>query len=297
MIVQETKLNPLIYGKLDQDVVEQCEKALRAITELKELFSRPVGIQELYETSEKLLNFRGYLTKYLFEAEARYRYEVKRIQDEDEKKSVARAEAEAKTTDEYREWRYLERIDKLADEQVRLVKKFTTRMEEEWIANKWETKEVLKSIGLFVRGAIKKPIALRVKLLEIMRELRFRAWDKEKKIMGIFPNLYIGMKGELLVNIGDHQFRDVGKQYIIQQFTGLHDRNGKEIYEGDMVKYSVENDEFVGEIHFASLQFRIGKLYPTDRLMGWHKTFEIIGNIYEHPELLKWKPHDLLKQK
>jgi uncharacterized phage protein (TIGR01671 family) len=93
------------------------------------------------------------------------------------------------------------------------------------------------------------------------------------------------------------------------QFTGLLDRNGKEIYEGDII-VSVENNEVyaIGNMtpldrHLDMLADNIGYFtdsnrkkfenrssggrYHVDDWVSWPEMYEIIGNIYENPELLK----------
>ena len=81
----------------------------------------------------------------------------------------------------------------------------------------------------------------------------------------------------------------------IGQFTGLHDNNGKEIYEGDIVRYSLDDRKDVGYIgfHTRSASFRVIAEH-TDFGIGnrgeLHElNLEVIGNIHDNPELLKQK--------
>ena len=109
-----------------------------------------------------------------------------------------------------------------------------------------------------------------------MREIKFRAWDKESR--------------EYLPNVQNHigneesafGFMLKNDRYILEQFTGLLAKNGKEIYEGDIVKHKKTN----GLPH----QGRV-RIMPTQGVMvgAWPICFalEIIGNIHENPELLK----------
>lgn len=132
-----------------------------------------------------------------------------------------------------------------------------------------------------------------------MRPIEFRAWDKIDGVMRDWGNLCshrYGAKGETI-------FSD--PQYILMQFTGLKDRNGKEIYEGDIItwKYRVlTSNAFVAQVVWSDW-IELGDLDNDQRHVGFgivfddsdnptdfpmpDKIIEVIGNIYEHPERLK----------
>jgi uncharacterized phage protein (TIGR01671 family) len=71
----------------------------------------------------------------------------------------------------------------------------------------------------------------------------------------------------------------------IGQYTGLTDKNGKEIYEGDIIKTFTNGSPFIGEVYYEDAQW-----FGAQDYLGYAIEFgkaEIIGNQYENPELLE----------
>lgn len=111
------------------------------------------------------------------------------------------------------------------------------------------------------------------------RELRFRAWDKMQKEMSRSLELdaIALQETETWFPSGMCHYNSL----IFMQYTGLHDKNGKEIYEGDIVK------RFTGYKYVVEIRGYSG--YAKTDVYGYelHPEDEVIGNIYENPELLK----------
>ena len=126
------------------------------------------------------------------------------------------------------------------------------------------------------------------------REIKFRAWDnKNKVIVAASYGDWVSFDGILYTeasrvyntpNIEIERTND----YILMQFTGLLDKQGREIYEGDIVKYG--NDE-PSTVIFDNQMFCVpisGSNHKTHlHIMGGINKWEVIGNIYENSELIK----------
>ena len=115
-----------------------------------------------------------------------------------------------------------------------------------------------------------------------MKEIKFRAWDKKKNTWLNMDKYAINPDGGLgLLYCGDQDFIiEDNVEAEIMQYTGLKDKNGIEIYEGDIIK--INNTGFyetlVVEWDYIVLS-ALMNLYSRDAK-------EIIGNIYENKELL-----------
>ena len=142
-----------------------------------------------------------------------------------------------------------------------------------------------------------------------MREIKFRAWDKEYCEMVLVDRINFREKEIEIVTAETKateeyytcDFEDIE----LMQYTGLKDKKGKEIYEGDIIKCKMGQREFDAIVEFGNPNSYYSWGWQLNRITGnsfnmdillWVETeldgieCTIIGNIYENPELLVMEP-------
>lgn len=131
-----------------------------------------------------------------------------------------------------------------------------------------------------------------------MREIKFRAWDRG--INNWLNETSYSLNGDggilLYCEIGygekgweEFDPNDVGIE--IMQYTGLHDKNGKEIYEGDILSFKKPDIQLVEwcdkDAMFQLIPGRCGDpLYCSSSIIDFEQA-EVIGNIHQHPDLIR----------
>ena len=122
-----------------------------------------------------------------------------------------------------------------------------------------------------------------------MREIKFRAWDKEENKMISGDNFAFEEYAPL-----NDLFHNNSKKIDFMQYTGIKDYDGKEIYEGDIVEKEImeslfDDSKLIGVVEMIEGCWCIENTKKRVAKGLWSETDinRVIGNIYENPELLE----------
>lgn len=145
-----------------------------------------------------------------------------------------------------------------------------------------------------------------------MRKFKFRFWDRKFNKISDIEELSIRHDGQIWWMISDGSLKSMretiyyepiyarANRFIPMQYTGLKDKNGKEIYEGYIVR---DNNGYIGWVEWVAPKFKVAhkqvdyksfSIVNDEEVFSWYidyvslekNLWEIIGNIYENPELL-----------
>lgn len=127
--------------------------------------------------------------------------------------------------------------------------------------------------------------------MSFLRAIKFRAWDKVNNRMGYFEKGFSWCDEYdlwYLLSIGD-SITDVscGDNIILMQFTGLKDKSGKEIFEGDIVENYAFRDVVIFDKGIFTTKRSTPDKFKVKQPLLVHKELEVIGNKFENPELLR----------
>jgi len=129
-------------------------------------------------------------------------------------------------------------------------------------------------------------------LLMRNRELKFRAWHPKWKCFIYFNNLELTHESKYKLtadasNSISYHYWD--EEAPLQQYTGVEDKNGKEIYEGDIIRYGIDLFKRVGWVSFFAGMFVCNWDDQTEDELAYMTTQDmvVIGNEFENPKLLK----------
>lgn len=140
-----------------------------------------------------------------------------------------------------------------------------------------------------------------------MKEIKFRVWDRDDKkmyeVLSYSPKTFgldkphVGVRD---IGSNDSEIKYISTNFNLIQYTGVKDKNGREIYEGDIVKSTFSSIDGISIVYSdmkhspfnrtPSTPFSVN-LYPSGECCIWRYVesydVKIIGNIYENPELVE----------
>lgn len=153
-----------------------------------------------------------------------------------------------------------------------------------------------------------------------MRPIKFRAWDKATKKhwdpapLAEMVYFSIFTVPEFIGSTYNEEGNLFKRRFELMQYTGLKDKNHVEIYEGDILRVTKQGEEYISyaadgqidDVHYDPGYVQVGHVefkscsfaYKTDKTLegidedihmpiDWLESYEVIGNIYEHPHLIK----------
>jgi uncharacterized phage protein (TIGR01671 family) len=127
-----------------------------------------------------------------------------------------------------------------------------------------------------------------------MREIKFRAWTGAKMLEFDFNSMVGGHGGEVLIGDYVNEHDITNKKLIFMQYTGLKDKNGVEIFEGDVVTILDSKYYDRGVIDWYENAYELRVLYSGNwdfdcQFLQESEKREVLGNIYENSDLLRVK--------
>lgn len=126
---------------------------------------------------------------------------------------------------------------------------------------------------------------------------RFRAWHKKDRRMIDQGYWYISFTGYVYKSDGEDNkgrellwlqgFGEEDDSVILMQSTGLQDKNGREIFEGDIINFDYYGRLLIGRVEFEKGCFWWVGRDSSELVYKSHEGIEVIGNVYQNPEILE----------
>ena len=120
------------------------------------------------------------------------------------------------------------------------------------------------------------------------REIKFRVWEKHNNSFSKLPNGFC-LDDNFCLGVINDSFDVEVREYTIQEYSGVVDKVGKEIYEGDILVFDEDGKREYGyTVVFSHGKFELKM--PDCKMnidIGYHSQMVIVGNVFENPDLLK----------